>query len=81
MDGTRQLQDYAQQLAASVKTLAHHCRDEASLSQLLTASDSPKDVTEARASILASVGGIQTLVRSPVDFLQHLANQVDTPHP
>ncbi|KAK3291283.1 uncharacterized protein B0H64DRAFT_446516 [Chaetomium fimeti] len=77
MDGIRQLEDYAEQLTASVKILAQHCRGEGSLGQLLAASDTPKNVTEARVNILASVGGIKALIGSPIDFLQHLASQVE----
>lgn len=81
MNGIRQLEEYAEQLTTSVKILARHCHGENSLGQLLAAPDTPKDVTEARASILASAGGIKTLIGSPVDFLQHLASQVRTPYP
>lgn len=76
MDGIRQLENYVEQLTASVKVLARHCHGEDSLGNPSAASGTRKDVTEARASILSSVGGIKTLIGSPADFLQHLASQV-----
>jgi hypothetical protein len=64
-----------EQLTEAVKKLADLSRS-LGPEQLLTASDANRDVTNTRATILATVAGIKMLVGGPTDFLQNLASQV-----
>ena len=75
MERLTQLEGYVEQLTEAVKKLADLSRS-IGPEQLLTASDADKDVTNTRATILATVAGIKMLVGAPTDFLQNLASQV-----
>ena len=66
-----QLEAYADELAAAVKSLSMHCQQTSGHS--LVSSETPGDV---RRSILASIFNIQKLLAEPTDFLGQLASQV-----
>lgn len=73
-----QLEKYANDLAAAVKTLTDHLRPAGagSTSHLAVPSDVPGEVHRARRNVLANAARLQILLAEPADFIQHLASQV-----
>lgn len=69
-----QLETYANDLAAAVKTLTDHLRPAGadSTSHLAV----PNDAHRARRNVLARLQMLQILLAEPADFIQHLASQV-----
>jgi len=80
MDNLAQLEADVEQLTAAVKRLINQCNATNSLDEGLATTNAPEDINKERARILATLGGIRTLIGRPVDFLQHLASQVCPPH-
>ncbi|KAL2138955.1 hypothetical protein VTI28DRAFT_5995 [Corynascus sepedonium] len=76
MDNLAQLEADVEQLTAAVKRLINQCNATNSLDEGLATTNAPEDINKERARILATLGGIRTLIGRPVDFLQHLASQV-----
>lgn len=71
-----QLQSHSEQLTAAVKSIATLHRNIESSEQQSASHDMEEESIKARANILASIGGIKTLLDGPHGFLQHLASQV-----
>jgi hypothetical protein len=71
-----QLESYSDQLAATVKGLrtSLHTLDPPEVNSYVV-----KDAAKAKATILASVEGIRTLLDEPDEFLQRLTTQVRNP--
>lgn len=79
MNSLIQLENYTNELAFSVKSLANYCRSaevHKSTPQLLVPPEAPNEVLRTRRTILANLAKIQTLLDEPADFVQHLATQV-----
>ncbi|KAL4872640.1 histidine phosphatase superfamily [Aspergillus spectabilis] len=68
------LETYASDLTAAVKTLVAHCPSLTPTSpQPLISSEVPNEAHRARQSILATISRLQALLATPPDLLHHLA--------
>lgn len=73
-----QLETYANDLAAAVKSLTGHVQNAGAVStpHLAIPSDAPSEVHRARRNVLANAARLQILLAEPADLIQHLASQV-----
>lgn len=73
-----QLETYANDLAAAVKSLTGHVQNPGagSTPHLAIPSDAPSEIHRARRNVLANAARLQILLAEPADLIQHLASQV-----
>lgn len=79
MDRLAQLELHTEQLSAAVKSLTKHRPNIEPLEPPRASEDTDRELSNAKASILANVASIKALVDGPDDLLQDLAAQVATP--
>lgn len=79
MDRLSQLELHTEQLSTAVKSLMKHRPNIESLEPPRPSEDTDRELSNAKASILANVASIKALVGGPDDLLQDLAAQVATP--
>lgn len=79
MDRLALLESHTEQLSTAVKNLMKHRHDIEPPELRQPSTDSDREISNAKASILASIASIKALVNGADDFLQELATQVRTP--
>lgn len=79
MDRLAQLEMHTEQLSSAVKSLIKHRHDTEPPELSRANADTDRELSNAKASILANVASIKALVGGPDDLLQDLATQVRTP--
>lgn len=79
MDRFAQLELHTEQLSTSVRRLMEHSHNVEPLEPPQADAETARELSTAKASILASIASIKVLVGGPDDLLQELATQVATP--
>lgn len=80
MDRLAQLELHTEQLSTAVKSLMNHRHNLEPPEPPRASADTDREISNAKASILANIASIKALVGGPDDLLQDLATQVTNPH-
>jgi hypothetical protein len=79
MDRLARLESHTEQLSAAVTNLMKHRHGGEPPEAPQPTEDTDRELSNAKASILASIASIKALVSGPDDLLQDLATQVTSP--
>lgn len=79
MDRLAQLELHTEQLFTAVKSLMNHSHNIDPPESPRAGLDTDRELSNAKASILANIASIKAIVGGPDDLLQGLATQVTTP--